>query len=154
MVEMMTARFDLFVVAAFAPAEHSEQLGGEGDLQRRRLHPKDDVRVRGKLCFPQRRDLRHKKNFLTYWYHFQLYSLWLTASKEKMLFLIIITHKHQINFWILFHLGSLSSPMSTHPLQSYHLRSTYFHQYCQWFFDPPPARKLSLKIASEHETGS
>ena len=94
MVEMMTARFDLFVVAAFAPAEHSEQLGGEGDLQRRRLHPKDDVRVRGKLCFPQRRDLRHQENFLTNRYFFSI--IWLIATqRKKELFLNIITNMHK-----------------------------------------------------------
>ena len=66
-----------------------------------------------------------------------------------------MSHLHNINSNQMNHIaGSISSPMSTYPLQSYHLRSTYFHQHCQWFFDPPPAKKLSLKIASEHETGT
>lgn len=53
-----------FFFAAFTPAEYRQQFRGQGDVQRRRLQPPDDVRVRGQLCFPQRRDLRHKAHIL------------------------------------------------------------------------------------------
>lgn len=45
-------------------------------------------------------------------------------------------------------LGSLESPLAASPAQSYHPSSTYFHQQCQWFFDPPPSRQLILKIST------
>lgn len=44
--------------------------------------------------------------------------------------------------------GSLESPLAASPAQAYHPSSTYFHQECQWFFDPPPARQLILKIST------
>ena len=47
--------------------------------------------------------------------------------------------------------GSLESPMAASPAQSYHPSSTYFHQECQWFFDPPPSRQLILKISTAHK---
>ena len=45
--------------------------------------------------------------------------------------------------------GSLESPLAAS--QAYHPSSTYFHQECQWFFDPPPARQLILKISTAHK---
>ncbi|XP_059096393.1 uncharacterized protein LOC131890919 [Tigriopus californicus] len=45
-------------------------------------------------------------------------------------------------------LGSLESPLSHTNAQSYFPSSTYFHQHCQWFFDPPPARQLVLEIST------
>ena len=31
--------------------------------------------------------------------------------------------------------------------------STYFHQSCQWFFDPPPSRQLVLEISTMQKGG-
>ena len=50
--------------------------------------------------------------------------------------------------------GSLESPLAASPAQSYHPSSTYFHQQCQWFFDPPPSRQLILKISTAQKMGS
>ena len=50
-------------------------------------------------------------------------------------------------------LGSLESPLAASPAQSYHPSSTYFHQQCQWFFDPPPSRQLILKISTAQKMG-
>ena len=45
--------------------------------------------------------------------------------------------------------GSLESPLSaSSSTQAYHPSSTYFHHECQWFFDPPPAKQLILKIST------
>ena len=45
--------------------------------------------------------------------------------------------------------GSLESPLAaSSSTQAYHPSSTYFHHECQWFFDPPPARQLILKIST------
>ena len=45
--------------------------------------------------------------------------------------------------------GSLESPLTaSSSTQAYHPSSTYFHHECQWFFDPPPARQLILKIST------
>ena len=49
--------------------------------------------------------------------------------------------------------GSLESPLSASPIQSYHQSSTYFYQNCQWFFDPPPARELLMKISTTQTMG-
>ena len=49
--------------------------------------------------------------------------------------------------------GSLESPMALSPAQSYYPSSTYFHQHCQWFFDPPPSTKVVLKISTMQEGG-
>ena len=49
--------------------------------------------------------------------------------------------------------GSLESPLSASPIQSYHQSSTYFYQNCQWFFDPPPARELLMKISTSQTMG-
>ena len=46
--------------------------------------------------------------------------------------------------------GSLESPLAPSS-EAYHPSSTYFHQECQWFFDPPPARQLILKISTAHK---
>ena len=49
--------------------------------------------------------------------------------------------------------GSLESPLSASPIQSYHQSSTYFYQNCQWFFDPPPAKELLMKISTTQTMG-
>ena len=49
--------------------------------------------------------------------------------------------------------GSIESPLSASPIQSYHQSSTYFYQNCQWFFDPPPARELLMKISTTQTMG-
>ncbi len=52
-------------------------------------------------------------------------------------------------------IGSLESPMSLSPAQSYFQpTSTYFHQNCQWFFDPPPSRQLVLEISTMQKGGN
>ena len=66
-----------------------------------------------------------------------------------------------LNFWTKFSIlhhcafhfaGSLESPMAaSSSSEAYHPSSTYFHQECQWFFDPPPARQLILKISTAHK---
>ena len=55
---------------------------------------------------------------------------------------IVIIHRILIS-------GSLESPLSaSSSTQAYHPSSTYFHHECQWFFDPPPAKQLILKIST------
>ena len=53
-----------------------------------------------------------------------------------------------VNIVLIHFAGSLESPLAASPAQAYHPSSTYFHQECQWFFDPPPARQLILKIST------
>ena len=58
------------------------------------------------------------------------------------------------NFIPFFSAGSLESPMALSPAQSYFQpTSTYFHQHCQWFFDPPPSRQLVLDISTLQKGG-
>ena len=67
--------------------------------------------------------------------------------KKRLKFLILFP-----NFFVLIS-GSLESPLSASPIQSYHQSSTYFYQNCQWFFDPPPARELQMKISTTQTMG-
>jgi hypothetical protein len=69
-------------------------------------------------------------------------------SKGSLLFVVDWLQATFTNFS-----GSLESPLAASPAQSYHPSSTYFHQQCQWFFDPPPSKQLILKISTAQKMG-
>ena len=83
----------------------------------------------------------------TLWNYFQECAFGNVNTQKRLKFLILFP-----NFFVLIS-GSLESPLSASPIQSYHQSSTYFYQNCQWFFDPPPARELQMKISTTQTMG-